>query len=83
MDGCDWVKSAANAVTKVAEVVSWVPGPIGAVASGVAAVGNAVQGAGEGVPNLVFEDEQGHFEDWAQPDQVIDYIRRRITAAKS
>jgi hypothetical protein len=31
-------------VTKVAEVVSWIPGPIGAVASGVAAAGNAIQG---------------------------------------
>lgn len=39
-----WVKKAANIVTKVAEVASWIPGPIGAVASGIAAVGNAVQG---------------------------------------
>jgi hypothetical protein len=33
-----------SAVTKVAQAVSWIPGPIGAVASGVAAVGNAIQG---------------------------------------
>jgi RHS repeat-associated protein len=39
-----WLKAAVNVVTKVAEVVSWVPGPIGAIASGIAAVGNAVQG---------------------------------------
>ncbi|MET8851450.1 PA14 domain-containing protein [Amycolatopsis sp. NPDC004625] len=39
-----WLKAAVNVVTKVAEVASWVPGPIGAIASGVAAVGNAVQG---------------------------------------
>ncbi|RJQ86676.1 hypothetical protein D5S19_11055 [Amycolatopsis panacis] len=40
-----WLSAAVNAVTHVAEVVSeWVPGPIGAIASGVAAVGNAVQG---------------------------------------
>ncbi|OXM58670.1 hypothetical protein CFP71_01715 [Amycolatopsis thailandensis] len=39
-----WLKAAVNVVTKVAEVASWIPGPIGAIASGVAAVGNAVQG---------------------------------------
>ncbi|GHG32025.1 MULTISPECIES: PA14 domain-containing protein [Amycolatopsis] len=44
LDGNSWFSSIVKAVTKVAEVVSWVPGPIGAVASGVAAVGNAVQG---------------------------------------
>jgi hypothetical protein len=31
-------------VTKVAQVASWIPGPIGAIASGIAFVGNAVQG---------------------------------------
>lgn len=39
--------------------------------------------SGEDVPDMVFEDEQGHFEDWVQPDQVIDYIRRRIAPAPS
>ncbi|MEU3622562.1 PA14 domain-containing protein [Amycolatopsis coloradensis] len=39
-----WLKATVNVVTKVAEVASWIPGPIGAIASGVAAVGNAVQG---------------------------------------
>lgn len=39
--------------------------------------------SGEGVPDVVFADEQGRFEDWARPDQVIDYIRRRVTAARS
>ncbi|WIY02434.1 PA14 domain-containing protein [Amycolatopsis mongoliensis] len=44
LDGNSWFSSIVSAVTKVAEVVSWVPGPIGAVASGVAAVGNVIQG---------------------------------------
>ncbi|MDX8033271.1 PA14 domain-containing protein [Lentzea sp. BCCO 10_0856] len=44
LDGNSWFSRIVKAVTKVAEVVSWVPGPIGAIASGVAAVGNAVQG---------------------------------------
>ncbi|GHG14283.1 hypothetical protein GCM10017567_35000 [Amycolatopsis bullii] len=44
LDGNSWFSSIVSAVTKVAEVVSWIPGPIGAVASGVAAVGNAIQG---------------------------------------
>ena len=44
LDGNSWFSSIVSAVTKVAEVVSWVPGPIGAIASGVAAVGNAIQG---------------------------------------
>ncbi|GAA1030670.1 MULTISPECIES: RHS repeat-associated core domain-containing protein [Amycolatopsis] len=44
LDGHGWFSSLISAVTKVAEVVSWIPGPIGAIASGVAAVGNAVQG---------------------------------------
>jgi hypothetical protein len=44
LDGNGWFSSLVKAVTKVAEIVSWVPGPIGAIASGVAAVGFAVQG---------------------------------------
>ncbi|MDT7800397.1 MAG: hypothetical protein QOI78_3830 [Actinomycetota bacterium] len=44
LDGNSWFSSIVSAVTKVAQVVSWIPGPIGAVASGVAAVGNAIQG---------------------------------------
>ncbi|MFI9382107.1 PA14 domain-containing protein [Kutzneria sp. NPDC052558] len=44
LDGHSWFSSLVSVVTKVAQVVSWVPGPIGAVASGVAAVGNAIQG---------------------------------------
>nr|WP_243869408.1 RHS repeat-associated core domain-containing protein [Amycolatopsis granulosa] len=44
LDGHGWFSSIVKAVTKVAEVVSWVPGPIGAIASGVAAAGNAIQG---------------------------------------
>ncbi|WP_233224144.1 PA14 domain-containing protein [Amycolatopsis sp. BJA-103] len=44
LDGNSWFSAIVSAVTKVAEVVSWIPGPIGAVASGVAAVGNAIQG---------------------------------------
>ncbi|NIH80698.1 RHS repeat-associated core domain-containing protein [Amycolatopsis viridis] len=43
-DGHGWFSSMVKAVTKIAEVVSWVPGPIGAIASGVAAAGNAIQG---------------------------------------
>ncbi|MGW4523079.1 PA14 domain-containing protein [Amycolatopsis sp. NPDC004378] len=39
-----WLKAAVNVVTKVAEVAAWIPGPIGTVASGIAAVGNAIQG---------------------------------------
>jgi RHS repeat-associated protein len=39
-----WLKAAVHVVTKVAEVASWIPGPIGAVAGGVAAAGNAIQG---------------------------------------
>ena len=44
LDGNSWFSSVVKSVTKVAEVVSWIPGPIGAVASGVAAAGNAIQG---------------------------------------
>jgi RHS repeat-associated protein len=44
LDGNSWFSSIVSAVTKVAQVVSWIPGPIGAIASGVAAVGNAIQG---------------------------------------
>ena len=44
LDGHGWFSSLVKAVTRVAEVVSWVPGPIGAIASGVAAAGNAIQG---------------------------------------
>ncbi|MEV4049798.1 PA14 domain-containing protein [Amycolatopsis sp. NPDC049688] len=44
LDGTSWFSSIVSVVTKVAEVVSNLPGPIGAVASGVAAVGNAIQG---------------------------------------
>jgi len=44
LDGNGWFSSLVKAVTKVAEIVSWVPGPIGAIASGVAAVGYAIQG---------------------------------------
>jgi RHS repeat-associated protein len=44
LDGTSWFSSIVSAVTKVAEVVSNLPGPIGAVTSGVAAVGNAIQG---------------------------------------
>ncbi|GHE76067.1 hypothetical protein GCM10017786_01200 [Amycolatopsis deserti] len=39
-----WLKSAVNVVTKVAEYAAYIPGPIGAVANGVAAVGNAIRG---------------------------------------
>jgi len=39
-----WLKAAVNVVTKVAEVAAILPGPIGMVAGGIAAVGNAVQG---------------------------------------
>ena len=39
LDGHGWFSSLVKAVTRVAEVVSWVPGP-----SGVAAAGNAIQG---------------------------------------
>ncbi|WP_410603193.1 PA14 domain-containing protein [Amycolatopsis sp. lyj-90] len=39
-----WLKAAVNVVTTVAEYAAWIPGPIGTVASGIAAVGNAVQG---------------------------------------
>ncbi|WP_328614435.1 PA14 domain-containing protein [Amycolatopsis sp. NBC_00355] len=38
------VQAVARVVTPIAEIVSWVPGPIGAIASGIAAVGYAVQG---------------------------------------
>ncbi|MDT8914666.1 RHS repeat-associated core domain-containing protein [Amycolatopsis sp. PS_44_ISF1] len=44
LDGHGWFSSLVSVVTKVAKVVSWVLGPIGAIASGVVAVGNAVQG---------------------------------------
>nr|WP_208406425.1 PA14 domain-containing protein [Amycolatopsis granulosa] len=44
LDGHGWFSSLVKAVTAVAEVVSNIPGPIGAVASGVAAAGNAIQG---------------------------------------
>ncbi|MEV6871531.1 hypothetical protein [Amycolatopsis sp. NPDC051128] len=44
LDGNSWFSSIVSVVTKVAEVASWIPGPIGTVASGVAAVGNAIQG---------------------------------------
>ncbi|MFK0243398.1 PA14 domain-containing protein [Amycolatopsis azurea] len=44
LDGHGWFSSLVGAVTRVAQVVSWVPGPIGSIASGVAAVGNAIQG---------------------------------------
>jgi RHS repeat-associated protein len=38
------IQAVARVVTPIAEIVSWVPGPIGAIASGIAAVGYAVQG---------------------------------------
>lgn len=38
------VKAVARVVTPIAEWVSWVPGPIGTVAAGIAAAGNAIQG---------------------------------------
>ncbi|WP_245914268.1 PA14 domain-containing protein [Amycolatopsis sulphurea] len=38
------IKSVARVVTPIAEWASIVPGPIGAIASGVAAAGNAIQG---------------------------------------
>ncbi|MFF0147449.1 RHS repeat-associated protein [Amycolatopsis sulphurea] len=44
LDGHGWFSAIISVVTKVAEFASDIPGPIGAVASGVAAVGNAVQG---------------------------------------
>jgi RHS repeat-associated protein len=44
LDGHGWFSAIVSAVTRVAEVVSWIPGPIGAIASGVAAAGNAIQG---------------------------------------
>ncbi|MEU0531328.1 PA14 domain-containing protein [Amycolatopsis tolypomycina] len=39
-----WLKAAVSVVTKVAEVASFIPGPIGAVASAVASAGNFAQG---------------------------------------
>lgn len=44
--GAVWggVKAVARVVTPIAELAAWVPGPIGAIASGVAAAGNAIQG---------------------------------------
>jgi hypothetical protein len=39
-----FIDDAVGFVTDVAEVVSYVPGPIGVVASGVAVAGNLVQG---------------------------------------
>ncbi|WP_409463266.1 PA14 domain-containing protein [Amycolatopsis sp. GA6-003] len=39
-----WLSAAINVVTRVAEAASWIPGPIGAIASGVAAAGYAAQG---------------------------------------
>ncbi|MGV9365934.1 PA14 domain-containing protein, partial [Amycolatopsis sp. NPDC003731] len=44
LDGGSWFSSIVSVVTKVAEVASWIPGPIGTIASGVAAAGNAIQG---------------------------------------
>lgn len=45
VDGHGWFSSIAKAVTRVAVVVSWVPGPVGAVANRIAAaVGDAIQG---------------------------------------
>lgn len=41
--GINW-KAVVHAVTKAAEIVSYVPGPIGMVASGVAVAGNLAQG---------------------------------------
>ena len=39
-----WFKKAVKVVTKVAEIASYIPGPIGMVASGVAVAGNLAQG---------------------------------------
>ena len=39
-----WLKKAVKVVTKVAEIASYIPGPIGMVASGVAVAGNLAQG---------------------------------------
>ncbi|WP_020662037.1 RHS repeat-associated core domain-containing protein [Amycolatopsis benzoatilytica] len=44
LNGHGWFSSLISAVTRVAEAVSWIPGPIGAIAGGVAAAGNAIQG---------------------------------------
>jgi RHS repeat-associated protein len=44
LNGRSWFSSLVSVVTKVAEVATFIPGPIGMVASAVAAVGNAIQG---------------------------------------
>lgn len=44
LDGPGWFSAIVSAVTKVAQVAAWIPGPICAIASGVAAAGNAFQG---------------------------------------
>jgi hypothetical protein len=44
LNGRSWFSSIVSVVTRVAEVVAFVPGPIGAVASAVAAAGNAYEG---------------------------------------
>jgi hypothetical protein len=38
------VQAVVRVITPIAEIVSWVPGPVGAIASGIAAAGYAVQG---------------------------------------
>ncbi len=49
LDGKFWsLKSVAKAVTKVATAVSYIPGPVGMVASGVAVAGNLAQGNWKG-----------------------------------
>jgi RHS repeat-associated protein len=39
-----WLKAVAKVVTPIAQIAAFIPGPIGAVAGGIAAVGNAIQG---------------------------------------
>ncbi|WP_281178541.1 RHS repeat-associated core domain-containing protein, partial [Amycolatopsis jejuensis] len=68
-----WLSAVVNVVTRVAEVVSNIPGPIGAIASGLAAVGNAVQGNFAAAASYAADAISGGVTRW---------VRRAVSAVK-
>ncbi|WP_432855147.1 RHS repeat-associated core domain-containing protein [Amycolatopsis sp. CA-161197] len=83
LDGHGWFSSIVKAVTRVAEVVSWVPGPIGAIASGVAAAGNAIQeNWGRAAMYAAGAITMGAAQYIGAAVRVAKYVRRATSVAK-
>ncbi|MFF0148007.1 PA14 domain-containing protein [Amycolatopsis sulphurea] len=79
-----WLSAAVNVVTSIAAAVSNIPGPIGAVASGVAAVGNAVQGNWRAAASFAANALSGGAARWVgRAVSAVKFVSRAVSRVNS